>query len=72
MSLTKKNNNLLKLIINCFDSIEAKSDEQKSELRINDTINSLVLSLNGLSPKVYGIFSCGQIQQYFKVSYNLN
>ena len=37
--------------------------------RLTDVVIGLMVSENGLGPKVYGIFEEGQIQQYYKVNY---
>ena len=36
--------------------------------RLTDVVIGLMVSENGLGPKVYGIFEEGQIQQYYKVN----
>ena len=37
--------------------------------RLTDVVIGLMVSENGLGPKVYGIFKEGQIHQYYKVSH---
>ena len=36
--------------------------------RLSDTVIAIMVSENGIGPKIYGIFDNGQIQKYYKVT----
>ena len=48
-----------------------ESDEEEKERLLNQMIVSLMVSENGLGPKVYGIFDGGIIYKYYNVSKKL-
>ena len=45
------------------------NNAEKNE-RLTDVVIALMVSENKLGPKIYGIFEEGQIQHYYKVSWN--
>lgn len=45
-------------------------DETANE-RLTDTVIALMVSDNGIGPKIYGIFEGGQIQGYYKVAWKI-
>ena len=45
--------------------------EETTNERLTDTVIALLVSENGLGPKIYGLFEEGQIQSYYKVSLKL-
>ena len=42
--------------------------DQSANERLTDTVIAILVSENGIGPKIYGIFDGGQIQGYYKVS----
>ena len=57
------------VVVRLYGTKHMNNSECGQNERLTDVVIGLVVSENGLGPKVYGIFEEGQIQQYYKVNH---
>ena len=53
--------------IRLYEDKHFNNSENETNKRLTDTIIALMVSQNGLGPKIYGLFESGQIMRYYKV-----
>ena len=53
--------------IRFYQDKDFKTVDYETNERLSDTVIGIMVSENGIGPKLYGIFDNGQIQKYYKV-----